>query len=236
MQQAVYQPLDVPREKTSAVKESAIKSPHPATLPSAAVELFTARVQPWVVSRCSGCHDQQSPHSFKLERYSKQEGVTRATTLKNLAAVTRLVDKDNPAESPLLVMAARAHGTSLMPPITAGDAAAMAAFREFVGLATGRELPKPTKPSPASAAATTDQVGHITPGRATFPANAAEEPAAEDKAAEVLKQTGPGWQAAIERQKAIDAEAQKLRELQNNSQQVNAARGLITDPAVKRQQ
>lgn len=233
VQPAAYQPLEIPREQTSAAKEPAINSPHPATLPSAAVELFTARVQPWVVTRCSGCHDMQSPHSFKLERYSKQEGVTRATTLKNLAATTRLIDKDKPAESPLLVMSARAHGTSPLPPITAGDAAAMAAFREFVALATGRELPKPTKPKASSAAAPTDPTVHVTPGRATFPASAVDEPAPEDKAAAALKQTGPGWQAAIERQKAIDAEAQKLRDLQSSSQQANEARGLITDPAVQ---
>jgi hypothetical protein len=233
VQSAVYQPLDIPREQSSAVKEPAINSPHPATLPSAAVEVFTARVQPWVVSRCSGCHELQSQLSFKLERYSKQEGVTRATTLKNLAAVTRLVDMDNPSESPLLVMAARAHGTSLLPPITAGDAAALAAFREFVGLATGREMPKPAKPSANSTGSLQDQPGHVTPGRATFPASAVEGTTTEDKAAAVLKQTGPGWQAAIERQKAIDAEAQRLRELQNNSQQVNASRGLIKDPAIK---
>lgn len=230
VQQAAYQPLEISRDQAAVVKEPAITSPNPATLSSAAVEVFTARVQPWVVSRCSGCHDMNSANSFKVERYSKQEAVPRATTLKNLAATTRLVDKNNPPESPLLVMAARAHGTSLTPPVTAGDAAAMAAFREFVMLATGRELPKETKPDPANSSSLQGLPGHVTPGRATFPASAADEPASVNKAAAVLHQTEAGWQAAIERQRAYDLEAQKLKDLEQSSQRANEARGLIAAP------
>jgi hypothetical protein len=226
VQQASYQPLEISREPAAASKGPAITSPNPALLPSAAVEIFTARVQPWVVSRCSICHDSHSTSQFKIERYSKQEAVPRATTLKNLAATTRLVDQDNPAESPLLVMAARAHGSSATPPLTAGDAAALAAFREFVMLATGRTLPKQTKAKDPAADALRDLPGQVTPGRATFPASAADEPAPENKAAKVLNQTEAGWQAAIERQRIYDAEAQKLKSLEQGSQLVNEARGL----------
>jgi cytochrome c553 len=231
--QAAHQPLENPREQSATAKEPAITSPNPATLPSTAIEVFTARVQPWVVSRCGGCHDMNGTNSFKIERYSKQEAVPRATTLKNLAATTRLIDKNNPTESPLLVMAGRAHGTSLVPPVTAGDAAAMAAFREFVMLATGRELPKEIKHDPASTNSLHGLPGQVTPGRATFPASAADEPAPENKAAAVLKQTEAGWQAAIERQRAYDLDAQKLKDLEHSSQRANEARGLIVDPAVK---
>lgn len=214
---------------------AASNSPNPAKLSPAAVELFAARVQPWVVSRCSnsGCHDMNGTNNYKLERYSKQEAIPRATTMKNLAATTRLILADKPEESPLLVMAGRAHGTSLTPPITAGDGQALTAFREFVALASGRELPKETKPDPLNTNALNQQPGQVTPGRATFPASAAEGPAPEDKSAALLKQTGPGWQAAIERQKAYDLEAQRRKDIELSSQKANEARGLLTDPAVK---
>ena len=224
---------------TSIANNKAVNnSPNPATLPPAAVELFAARVQPWVVSRCSnvGCHDMNSSNSFKLERYSKQEAIPRSTTLKNLAATTRLIVSEKPEESPLLVMSGRAHGTSLTPPLAAGDGPALAAFREFAGLATGRELPKEAKPDPASSSSLNNLPGHITPGRATFPASAADEPTAENKAAAVINQNSAGWQAAIERQKAYDAEAQKLKNLELNSQRANEARGLINNaPATAEQ-
>jgi hypothetical protein len=223
------------QEAFAAAKAALLNSPNPGNLTPAAVELFAARVQPWVVSRCSnvGCHDMGGTNSYKLERYSKQEAIPRATTLKNLAATTRLILMDKPEESPLLVMSTRAHGTSLTPPLAAGDAYALAAFREFVALATGRELPKESKADPTNANAVNNLPGQVTPGRATFPASAAEEPAPENKAIKVINQNSAGWQAAIERQRAIDAELQKLQNLETGSQRANEVRGLIADPAVK---
>ncbi len=224
-------------DSSSSNIQAATNSPNPGTLPPAAVELFASRVQPWVVSRCSnvGCHDMNSSNSFKLERYSKQEAIPRSTTLKNLAATTRLILTEKPEESPLLVMSGRAHGTSLTPPLAAGDGPALAAFREFAALATGRELPKEAKPDPTSSSSL-NLPGQVTPGRATFPASAAEEPAPENKAAAVINQNSAGWQAAIERQKAYDAEAQKLKALETNSQRANEARGLINNaPATAEQ-
>lgn len=225
-------------EASSSNIHAPSNSPNPGTLPPAAVELFAARVQPWVVSRCSnvGCHDMNSSNSFKLERYSKQEAIPRSTTLKNLAATTRLILTDKPEESPLLVMSGRAHGTSLTPPLAAGDGPALAAFREFAALATGRELPKEAKPDPTSASSLKNLPGQVTPGRATFPASAAEEPTPENKAASVINQTSAGWQAAIERQRANDTEAQKLKNLELNSQRTNEARGLTNSATATAEQ
>src|SRR5262249_12741231 len=85
-----------------------------AEVSKAAMELFTNSVQPILQNHCSaaGCHGPSATSSFRLVRLTYGQPTNQRTTRQNLLAVLRLVDRDQPAKSPLLMTPIRPHGTA----------------------------------------------------------------------------------------------------------------------------
>jgi hypothetical protein len=83
-------------------------------LPPKTVELFTQTVQPVLMNSCAtaGCHGPQSTSNLRLFRVSAGESANRRLTQRNLYAVMQFVNRENPAESPLLMLPAAPHGTA----------------------------------------------------------------------------------------------------------------------------
>ena len=82
------------------------------TLPDGALEQFTRKVQPLLVNSCttSGCHQPGSEQSFQLDRAMLHGLSNRRSTLRNLEATLKLVDRDAPLQSELLVLPRGPHG------------------------------------------------------------------------------------------------------------------------------
>jgi len=87
-------------------------APKAADLRHDVVELFTRRVQPVLVNNCttSGCHRPGGEQQFQLDRALLHGVANRRSTMRNLAAVLAIVDRDRPQLSPLLVVPRRTHG------------------------------------------------------------------------------------------------------------------------------
>jgi hypothetical protein len=94
------------------------------SLPPSAVEEFTVGIQPLLVHHCAtaGCHGPRSEDHLRLLRTPAARTPSRRLTQRNLSTVVQLIDRERPAKSPLLVEAARQHGTLQGPPL--GDRAA----------------------------------------------------------------------------------------------------------------
>jgi hypothetical protein len=74
-------------------------------------QYFTRRVQPILMNNCSlsGCHAADSPNGFQLVRSAGNES-TRYTSERNLAAVLKFIDEENPDASRLLTVPHGNHG------------------------------------------------------------------------------------------------------------------------------
>ncbi len=77
--------------------------------------LFTTRVQPILMNTCVGCHANGKGGSFQLTGVG--EGINRAGTQHNLAAVFAFTDFHQPRNSMVLVKAISAHGPHPNPPL-----------------------------------------------------------------------------------------------------------------------
>jgi hypothetical protein len=100
-----------PQDSTPAHQQAAV----PENLPDGALELFTRKVQPVLVNNCTtaGCHQSGGLQSFQLDRAIVRGESSRRSTMYNLQAALKLVDRENPAESPLLTIPReRHHGLS----------------------------------------------------------------------------------------------------------------------------
>lgn len=125
-------------------------------LPPGAVERFTRRVQPLLVNNCtaSGCHQAGGQQEFQLDRAVLHGLSNRRTTLRNLAAVMELIDRDNPKKSELLSMARRAHGGENRPMTGARHEAQLTQLADWVALVAQADITKqPAKFTPEVAAA-----------------------------------------------------------------------------------
>ena len=82
-------------------------------LPHKAVENFTQSVQPLLMNNCtlSGCHGPQSESGLRLQRTASDQPASRRSTQRNIHAVLRYVDRDNPLASRILTVPAAPHGT-----------------------------------------------------------------------------------------------------------------------------
>lgn len=81
-------------------------------LPAESVERFTAQVQPLLLNRCSAsaCHGDASSSAFHLVRPPRGHSVVRRFTQRNLHAALQNVNRETPAESPLLKIPSAPHG------------------------------------------------------------------------------------------------------------------------------
>ncbi len=84
----------------------------PPAVSKAALESFTTTVQPILQNHCSAaaCHGPSAPSSFRLVRLPYGRPTNQRTTQQNLRAVLRLVDREHPSQSPLLMMPIKPHG------------------------------------------------------------------------------------------------------------------------------
>ena len=101
-----------PNPQSTPARNSGRPSNSSDELPNGVVERFTRKVQPLLVNNCtlSGCHRPGGEQSFELDRAMLHGMANRRSTMNNLAAVLKLVDRERPQESPLLVIPRRDHG------------------------------------------------------------------------------------------------------------------------------
>jgi hypothetical protein len=119
-------------------------------LPAGALELFTRRVQPVLVNNCtaSGCHQAGGEHAFQLDRAILRGLSNRRSTMSNLAATLKLVDKEQPQLSPVLTVPRQRHGGMTEPVFGPRQDAAFRHVYDWVFLVAGTSA----KPSPAAPA------------------------------------------------------------------------------------
>jgi hypothetical protein len=82
------------------------------SLPSGAVEEFTASVHPMIARGCATarCHAPGNQSRFTLLRLPQSRTVNRRLTQRNLYSTVQLIDFDKPDESRLLAIASQPHG------------------------------------------------------------------------------------------------------------------------------
>ncbi len=102
-------------KNTKPASEPAVTPVPHLDLSFESVTAFHLRIQPILMNTCISCHSGSYSGKFKL--YRLYEGGERVAMRRNLAAVLNFVSLDNPAASPLLVMAVCAHGDAKIPPI-----------------------------------------------------------------------------------------------------------------------
>ena len=89
-------------------------------LPQKAVENFTQSVQPLLMNNCTAanCHGPQSATGLRLQRIPLDQPAGRRMTQRNIYAVLRYVDRDNPLASRILTAPIVPHGTAKTPVFT----------------------------------------------------------------------------------------------------------------------
>ncbi|MGE0607148.1 MAG: hypothetical protein AB7O62_08655 [Pirellulales bacterium] len=89
------------------------------SLPPGAVETFTTTVQPLLLNHCAtaGCHGPTAEDELRLGKAPPGYPLTRRLTQRNLASAIKLLDREQPDQSPLLLMARQAHGTAKSAPL-----------------------------------------------------------------------------------------------------------------------
>jgi hypothetical protein len=123
-------------------------------VPARVIERFTRRVQPVLVNNCtaSGCHQAGGPESFQLDRALLHGLSNRRSTMNNLAATLKLVDRERPQLSPLLTVPRSAHGGVNDAIFGPRQEQAFRHLVEWVTLATAADRSKPPAPGSAEAA------------------------------------------------------------------------------------
>lgn len=83
-------------------------------MPPGSVETFTRTIQPLLVNNCStaGCHGPQTESEFQLLRIAPGRPPSRGLTQRNLHSTLQWIDRQTPAESPILTAPIRPHGSA----------------------------------------------------------------------------------------------------------------------------
>lgn len=121
------------------------------SLPTGSMETFVTSVQPLLLNHCStaGCHGPQSQTSLRLQRISPTRVTGRRQTQRNLYAALSAIDRNNPDESPLLLVPTQPHATLKTPIFTNRDAAQYKQLVAWVQHVSGATVATKTSP-PAS--------------------------------------------------------------------------------------
>ena len=104
-----------PAATTPAVKSDQVSADEldklVRSLPPGSVETFANSVQPLLLNHCStaGCHGPQSQTSLRLMRIPPARVTGRRLTQRNLHAALSMIDRENPDESPLLLVPTQPH-------------------------------------------------------------------------------------------------------------------------------
>lgn len=108
-----------PRERTSTLRGPSNDDLErlARTLPEGAVDAFTHTIQPLLLNSCtkSGCHSHTAGGQFALLRIPVGRPSSRSQTLRNLHAVVAQINSADPAQSPLLTVPVKEHGTARGP-------------------------------------------------------------------------------------------------------------------------
>ena len=148
-------------------------------LPPGAMETFTSTIQPLLVNSCStaACHGSGSNNRLKLERIGPARVLTHRTTQRNLLAVMRTIDGDNPAASPLLIKPLTPHGDSPTAALTKNDLPKYRKLMEWVDQVATPAVQQ----APATVGQPAAPLLQTIPGASGTPANspAAESPTKE---------------------------------------------------------
>jgi len=148
------------KQTKDARPADAPQSPKPDTPPPDAVDcspeavkLFNTKVQPILMNTCAGCHCSFPCGKFELRRVAAIGPVNADNSNFNLAATSKMVDRQNPSKSPLLVKAITAHGKMSNPPLRDANAPAFKHLDHWVKLMAaepkainnGQSTPNPTQ-------------------------------------------------------------------------------------------
>lgn len=142
------------------------------------IEQFSSQIQPLLLNHCAtaGCHAPRATQGFRLASGGSSRP-SRRLTLRNLQAVLEQVDRDRPADSPILKQSLAAHGQLHAPVFSDADSFAYQRLAHWIAQ-LGRQPAVPERvPAPMT---TRDQLlgqaiqpahrdGHVVPASATAP-------------------------------------------------------------------
>ncbi len=116
-------------------------------LPKASVERFAAVVQPLLLNRCGAnqCHGANSKTEFHVLRPPGGQAASQRFTQRNLYAALQHIDRASPDDSPLLVLPAKQHGSSLVPVFDKHTQKQLDDLKAWVKLTVA--APEPASPS-----------------------------------------------------------------------------------------
>lgn len=130
------------REVRPAAVEVTAAADRPATLRPVAehtyapetLQAFTRKVQPILFNGCGlgSCHGGVKKHGFELQRPFGYGSVPAHMTRQNLVQTLNLLDKQDPAHSPLLRKALEQHGGAARPPFVGKDSTAYQTLEAWV--------------------------------------------------------------------------------------------------------
>jgi hypothetical protein len=110
-------------------------------LNSECMGLFARRVQPILMNTCASCHASGHGGEFKLTQVFGDAPLGGKSSQQNLTAVLAQLKPNQPLGSPLLLMAASAHGGAAQPPLKGRQTPAYQALEQWVQL-TSAHVPK----------------------------------------------------------------------------------------------
>ncbi|MHC4177091.1 MAG: hypothetical protein ACYSWU_06275 [Planctomycetota bacterium] len=113
-------------------------------MPPGTVEAFTQTIQPLLINNCAaaGCHGPRPQSEFQLLRIPHGRPPGRRLTQRNLQAVLRWVDREDPAASRLLTASIRPHGTAEKAIFSEAQAAQYKRIDDWVNRVSKRPAPK----------------------------------------------------------------------------------------------
>src|SRR5438105_6115523 len=99
-------PVPTPQPESPALVK-ATDEPEPVAVECGAetLALFTTKVQPILMNTCVACHQADSGRPFRLERVTTGGVGGRRATQQNVMAALAFVNRQSPADSPLLAKA-----------------------------------------------------------------------------------------------------------------------------------
>lgn len=116
-------------------------------VPDAVVERFTTAIQPVLLNSCSTshCHGPNSQSEFRLLRPAPGRTIGQRVTQRNLYVTLQTIDRDHPAESPLLKAPRQPHGSADAPIFGKFEEPQYQDFVAWVKLAArGKPVTRPT--------------------------------------------------------------------------------------------
>jgi hypothetical protein len=134
------QPIPVPMPSKTE-KKSSQATASGLELNAECMGLFASRVQPILLNTCAKCHASGKAGEFKLTQVFGDAPVSGKSAQQNLTAVLSQIKPEQPLNSPLLRMAASAHGGATQPPLRGRDSPAFKTLAQWVQL-TAAHAPK----------------------------------------------------------------------------------------------